>query len=430
MRKYLSNTSIQSLVAAALAVFLLQVLGDSFNSSATGLMGSFYGVVMGLKVLFLQLLKMLIAPLIFFSLLGGLFQIGNITKLKQLGGFTLTYYIGTTVIAILIGLTAVFFIHPWENSSNRVDVSQLSGGDSSYEFVAPRKYIDEKQGSGSQIVLKLIQKSFVNPISALSENNILGIVMSALLLGLSALFALKEGHIIGRFTVEVNQVLHFFLGYIIKLMPIGIFAIVMDLASKLSADIFGQLLSFCLLVFAATAVHSLVVLPLIARIFANVGYFELFRKISKPMIVAFSTSSSSATLPVSMETCEKEFGVSKTVSGFVFPLGATMNMDGTALFEGIAAVFLAYIFGVELGTAGVFAIFFMAMISSVGAPGMPSGSMSGMQMVLLAAGIPLEAIGILLVVERPLDTFRTAVNVQGDVIGAVVTQRYLDKSST
>jgi Na+/H+-dicarboxylate symporter len=129
-----------------------------------------------------------------------------------------------------------------------------------------------------------------------------------------------------------------------------------------------------------------------------------------------------------MQASEEELGVSKTVSGFVFPLGATMNMDGTALYEGIAAVFLAYLFGIELSTTAMITVFFMAMVSSIGAPGMPSGSMAGMQMVLLGAGIPLEAIGILLVVERPLDTIRTAVNVEGDMIGALVTQHYLNNS--
>ena len=142
------------------------------------------------------------------------------------------------------------------------------------------------------------------------------------------------------------------------------------------------------------------------------------------MIVAFSTSSSAATLPVSMKTCEEEFGVNKSVSSFVLPLGATMNMDGTALFEALAAVFLAYLYGIELSNLALVTIFLMSMVASIGAPGMPSASMAGMQMVLLAVGIPLEAIAILLVIERPLDTIRTAVNVEGDIIGTLVVSRF------
>ena len=137
------------------------------------------------------------------------------------------------------------------------------------------------------------------------------------------------------------------------------------------------------------------------------------------MLVAFSTSSSSATLPITMRAAEENFKVPGTVSSFVLPLGATMNMDGTALFEALAAVFLAYLFGIELTTVMIFTIFLMAMVASIGAPGMPSASMAGMQMVMLAVGIPLEAIAILLVIERPLDTIRTALNVEGDLVGAL-----------
>jgi Na+/H+-dicarboxylate symporter len=148
------------------------------------------------------------------------------------------------------------------------------------------------------------------------------------------------------------------------------------------------------------------------------------------MAMAFATSSSSATLPLAMQSAEEKLGVSQSTSSMVLPLGAVMNMDGTALFEGVAAIFLAQLFGVDLTTSGLVMIFIMAMVSSVGAPGMPSGSMSGMQLVLLAAGIPLEAIAILLIIERPLDTFRTAVNVEGDMIAALVVDKWQKQQTT
>ena len=151
----------------------------------------------------------------------------------------------------------------------------------------------------------------------------------------------------------------------------------------------------------------------------------LLKQILQPLIVAFSTSSSAATLPVSMRTAEEELKVDNSVSSFVLPLGATMNMDGTALFEAMAAIFLAYLYGIELSTVMIITIFLMSMVASIGAPGMPSASMSGMQMVMLAVGIPLEAIAILLVIERPLDTVRTSVNVEGDLIGTLVVQKYM-----
>ncbi|NVO98759.1 cation:dicarboxylase symporter family transporter, partial [Photobacterium damselae subsp. damselae] len=148
-----------------------------------------------------------------------------------------------------------------------------------------------------------------------------------------------------------------------------------------------------------------------------------------PMAMAFATSSSSATLPLSMQTAENELDISQSTSSMVLPLGSIMNMDGTALFEGVAAIFLAQLYGIDLRTTGLIMIFIMAMVSSIGAPGMPSGSMSGMQLVMLAAGIPLEAIAILLLIERPLDTFRTAVNVEGDLIAALVVDKWQNKTA-
>lgn len=420
------NTSMLTLIASAIAYVLAKSVGDA-SWLAESTRPEFYNWILLIKHVFLSLLKMLIAPLIFFSLLGGLFNIGELTRLKKIGKVAVAYYLGTTLIAVTIGLTVVFFIHPWESSGVQVNISEIQTGTSSLQYIAPKQLIDQNATSFSQILLRIFQKAFVNPFEALSTNNILGIVFAALMLGLAAVFSLPSGNLLAQATEQINAILHQVLKVLIKFLPIGVFAIVFDLSLKVSGDLFTQLLSFCLVVFGATMLHGLVFLPLIAMWRTGISYTELFRKIGKALIVAFSTSSSSATLPVSMEVAENELGVSKSVSGFVFPLGATMNMDGTALFEGVAAVFLAYLFGIDLGVAGMFSVFFMAMISSIGAPGMPSGSMSAMQMVLLAAGIPLEAIGILLVVERPLDTFRTAVNVEGDIIGASVVQSYLDK---
>ena len=427
MKSLFKNTSVQALIAGVLAYVLAKVFGDSSWVNAAS-QPEVYQWILVLKKSFLALLKLLVAPLIFFSLLGGLFSIGEITKLRSIGKVAIAYYLTTTFIAILIGLTVVFFIHPWEGSGVSLSVDSLSSPGSSLTYITPQKFIEKGTTGLSSVFGRILEKALVNPFQALSENNILGIVFSALLIGLAALFALPKGNTLANVTEEINKVLHQVLSVLIRFLPIGVFAIVFDLSLKVTGDIFTQLLSFCLVVFGATMVHGLVVLPLIAMWRTKIGYLTLFKKIGKALVVAFSTSSSSATLPVSMEVAEKELGVSRSVSGFVFPLGATMNMDGTALFEGIAAVFLAYLFGVDLGTVGVFSIFFMAMISSVGAPGMPSGSMSAMQMVLLAAGIPLEAIGVLLVVERPLDTFRTAVNVEGDIIGAAVVQSYVDQN--
>lgn len=266
--------------------------------------------------------------------------------------------------------------------------------------------------------------ALVNPFQALATTNLLAIVVFALLLGIALLASLPEKHpvfdVINGLNMAVNRVV----SWIIKLAPLAVFSIVFQFTLQSGNAIFGQLALFALLVFTLTLIHGGFVLPIIAKIATGIKFSHLFKALSAPMAMAFATSSSSATLPLSMQTAEEELNISQSTSSMVLPLGSIMNMDGTALFEGVAAIFLAQMYGIDLGTSGLIMIFIMAMVSSIGAPGMPSGSMSGMQLVLLAVGIPLEAIAILLVIERPLDTFRTAVNVEGDLIAALVIDKW------
>ena len=390
----------------------------------------FYEFVLMIKSLFLKLLKMLIAPVIFISVIAGLLNLGNVARLKTLGKTTLGYYLLTTGIAIAIGLVVVFFIHPWEQGATLVGagssaevVVQQQGA----ELISESRLIDPASSSMMDVVRLMLEKAFVNPFTALADLNILGIVFNAFLLGIAMVVVVPQDSPLVTAIMHLNMAINKLLSWVILITPIGVFAIIFDFAIRIGGDIVSQLFSFSMVVFGATMVHGLVVLPLIAYLLTGTTPRQLFSKILNPLAVAFSTSSSSATLPVTIQTCRSKLGITKSVAGFVLPLGATMNMDGSALFEGVAAVFLAYLFGIDLSNTAIVAIFLMAMISSIGAPGMPSGSMSGMQMVLLAAGIPLEAIAILLVVERPLDTFRTAVNVEGDIIGALVVQKTMNK---
>jgi len=386
---------------------------------------AFYELIQLLKTTFLALLKMLVAPIIFFSLIGGLLHIGDASRLKSLGGITILYYICTTAIAICIGLAAVFLWHPWVGTVEQITVEAVVQGPN---YIPPASFIDQQSGSVLKVLTGLLSTAFTNPFTALADLNILGIATNAFMLGLAMVLAVPVSSPLVAGVHHINDMLHKVLSWVILTTPFGIFAIIFDVTLKSGGTLISSLLGFVGVVVAATLLHGLVVLPLIARLVAGVNPVQFFSKAAKPLLVAFATSSSSATLPISMETAEDEFGVSDTVTSFVFPLGATMNMDGTALYEGIAAVFMAYLFGIDLTSTGMVIIFFMAMVSSIGAPGMPSGSMAGMQMVLLGAGIPLEAIGILLVVERPLDTIRTAVNVEGDLIGSLVAQRFFSKA--
>ena len=250
-----------------------------------------------------------------------------------------------------------------------------------------------------------------------------------MLLAAALLIALPQDHVLLSIISGLNLALNKLVQGIIRLAPIAVFAIVFEFTLAGNDDLFGQLALFALLVFVLTLFHGAVVLPALAKYFTGIKYRTLFNAIAAPLAMAFATSSSSATLPLSMQVAERDLGVSQSTSSFVLPLGAVMNMDGTALFEGVAAIFLAQLYGIDISTSGIVMIFIMAMISSVGAPGMPSGSMSGMQLVMLAVGIPLEGIAILLIIERPLDTFRTAVNVEGDLIGALVIDKWQQRSA-
>jgi len=419
-RKLLSSLNFWVVVAALTGYFSALLFGDV--AWVSGPQPLFYELVLLLKSTFLALLRMLVAPVIFFSLLGGLLHVGDATRLRSLGGTAVLYYMCTTAIAISIGLAAVFFWHPWVGTVEQITVDSVA---QSAAFIPPAGYIDQQSGSLLKVAQGMLAAAFTNPFTALAELNILGIATNAFLLGLAMVLVVPQTSPLVASVHQINDVLHKLLSWVIWVTPLGIFAIIFDVVLRSGGTLIESLLGFVMVVVAGTLLHGLVVLPLIARFFAGVEFSTFFAKAARPVMVAFATSSSSATLPISIQAAEDEFGVSDSVSGFVLPLGATMNMDGSALYEGIAAIFMAYLFGVELSTAGMVAVFFMAMVSSIGAPGMPSGSMAAMQMVLLAVGIPLEAIGLLLVVERPLDTIRTAVNVEGDLVGALVTDRVM-----
>ena len=365
-----------------------------------------------IKTIYLNALKMVVVPLIFFSLLAGVLNLRKSNDLTRVGGFTLGYYFGTTAIATLIGLSIVLVFNPWtEITPIQIDVQNNV------------ELITENDGSLKSVILNLLNKMLVNPFSALSSYNILGILTFAILLGLALATTLPEESQLPSLIDQVSAAIYQLTSWVIRLLPIGIFAITFQLANNINLETLTALGELALVVFLATLFHGLVILPLIAWVFGGTRPLVLLSNIMQPVITALSTSSSAATLPVSMNTAQKKFGVAPEIGSVVLPLGATVNMDGTALFEGIAAVFLAQMFGIPLDPITITTIFLVAMMASIGAPGVPSGSMAGMQLVLLSIGIPLEAIALLLVIERPLDTFRTAVNVEGDLVGCLFVSK-------
>ncbi|HIF9183631.1 dicarboxylate/amino acid:cation symporter [Photobacterium damselae] len=405
----------QLLIAALVAWSMVQVL----PISSEFVQSSWFQLIMMFKTTYIGLLKMVVGAVVLLSLLQGITSIGSTVKLKSLGAKTIAFYSLTSILAISLGLGVSLSLPPWPQL---IDPNTVALGSNV-------TLIDSSSSSGGAIVEKLFKMALVNPFQALATTNLLGIVVFALLFGIALLATLPEKHPVFEVINGLNHSLNRLVSAIIKLAPLAVFAIVFEFTLKSGNALFGELARFALLVFTLTLIHGVIVLPSIAKLATGISFKKLFRALSAPMAMAFATSSSSATLPLSMQTAENELDISQSTSSMVLPLGSIMNMDGTALFEGVAAIFLAQLYGIDLGTTGLIMIFIMAMVSSIGAPGMPSGSMSGMQLVMLAAGIPLEAIAILLLIERPLDTFRTAVNVEGDLIAALVVDKWKNKTS-
>lgn len=370
-----------------------------------------------LKTIFLSALRAIVAPLIFFSLIGGILRLGGASELGRIGGTTVLYYLTTTSIAITLGLISVFLIHPWTYTET---VSSLPVADTELSL------LDDSAGGVAGMLAGVVKSTFINPISALAQTNILAIVANALVIGVALLLITRPESGIRSGIATVTDALFKITGWIIWTVPIGVLGIVYQLSVVTDMALVVQLLSFSVLVISVTLIHGIIVLPALAYFFGQMNPVELFKHAARPLVVAFTTASSAATVPVTLQAAEN-LGIRKSTFSFVVPFGATANMDGSALFEGIAAVFVAYLFGVELGTIEIVVIFFAAMAASIGAPGIPSGSMVGMQLVLIAVGLPLEAIGILLIVERPLDMIRTACNVEGDLVGSTVIDRLVSK---
>jgi Na+/H+-dicarboxylate symporter len=368
--------------------------------------------------LFINALKMLIVPLIMSSIIVGVAGIGSSGDLGRLGGKTLVYYMASSLLAILVGLVLVNLTQPG-----------IVGGEPARDLLALEAdsgAVAEKVGGAgvgalAEIFLRMVP---TNVISAAAEGQMLGLIFFSLLFGF---FLTRVNHdtaeTLYNFWDAVYRVMLRMTEWIMLFAPLGVFGLVAKTVASTGFDAAGPLVIFALTVLAALAIHALVTLPMLLRLFARVRPYRLFDAMAPALMTAFSTASSSATLPITMESLEKNAGVSNRTSSFVLPLGATINMDGTALYECVAAMFIAQAYGLELSFGVQFTIVVTALITSVGVAGIPSASLVAIAIVLTAVGLPVEALGVLFVFDRILDMCRTSVNVFGDSCGAVIVAR-------
>ncbi len=381
---------------------------------------------------FMNLLKMVLVPLVATSVIVGVSSIGDPSKLGRIGAATIAYYFATMALAVVLGIIMVTTIQP----GKEIDQSFRDAEQADFETTesAARASVDSARGTGLWFAVQNIFKQLIpdNPIGAAAEGKLLPVITSSLLLGIVLTVIGKAGQPVLDFSESLFAAVMKLVSWILLLAPIGVFALMAWSVAKIGMEsLVGPLFYYVVTVLGGLAIHGLVVLPLILVIFGRTQPFRFLNQMRAPLITAFGTDSSTATLPVTIQTAETVGGCSQRAARFVLPLGATINMDGTALYEAVAVVFLFQCFGISLGPAELAIIVITATLAAVGAAGIPSAGLFTMVIVVEAVNaslggekvLPLSAVGLILGIDRLLDMCRTVVNVWGDAVGAKIITR-------
>jgi len=404
----------QILIALAFAVVAGTVTGT--EASVFGV--TFYQVYDFFGKIFLNALKMIIVPLIMSSIIVGIAGIGSSGDLGKLGGKTIAYYITTTFFAIMVGLIIVNLFAPGiVDGQPAKDIIGLSEDVSTFTA----KVEGKGAGDVAEVFIRMVP---TNVVAAAANGQMLGLIFFALLFGFF-MSKIKQPYAETMLNLwqGLFEVMMKITDWVMKFAPYGVFALVAKVVASTGLSAFKPLLVFFLTVLVALAIHMMVTMPLLLKFVGRVNPFRMYQAMAPAILTAFSTSSSSATLPLTMECVEKNAGVSNRTTSFVLPLGATVNMDGTALYECVAAMFIAQAYGLDLNFATQFTIVLVALLTSIGVAGIPSASLVAITIILATIGLPAEGIGLILVVDRILDMCRTSVNVFSDSCGAVIIGR-------
>jgi len=368
--------------------------------------------------LFLNALKMLIVPLIASSIALGVAGLGNTDSLGSMGFKTALFYVLTTGTAIITGLIIVNLVQPGiVDGQPAGDLLALAANPEDLE----ERIAGRGLGEIPQILLRAVPQ---NILAAAAENEMLALIFFSALFGyFMSQIEHELAETLYRFTSAVFETMLKVTHWVMGFAPYGIFALVAAVVAKTGFDAAGPLVTFSVAVIAALLIHFFLTLPAFVRLIAKRSPTRLFKAVAPALLTAFSTSSSSATLPVTMDNLEHRGGVPNKYTSFVLPLGATVNMNGTALYECMAAIFIAQAYGLELSFVTQFLVVTIALITSIGVAGVPSASLVAIAIILTAIGLPIEALGVLLVFDRVLDMSRTATNVFGDACCTVIVAR-------
>ena len=345
---------------------------------------------------------MIIIPLIIASIISGVTSVGSAKKLGKLGAKTFIYYISTSLLAIITGLILVNIVQPGVGAD--LGLEEAPTGLSTID-------------SPVDIIYRLIP---VNPVASMADGEILPIIFFCIFFGFFVTRLPESSRIrVTQLFETFFEIMMKMTGVIIKLAPIGVFGLMVKIVAKTGFSAFVPLLSYMSVVAGGLLIHALITLPLVLAFVAKVNPLEFFRNMSDALTTAFSTSSSSATLPLTITSVQKKAGVSNKITSFVLPLGSTINMDGTALYECVAAIFIAQAYGIELSFTQQLIVVMTALLASIGAAGIPMAGLVMMSIILNAVGLPLEGVGLIIAVDRVLDMMRTTVNVWSDSVGTI-----------
>ncbi len=386
------------------------VLGSLINNFAHDVSWVQDYLVMGLfhvlGSMFISMLKMLVVPLVTFSLICGVVGIGDIGKLGRVGGKTFAYYMLTTALAITLAIALASFFAPGAGF-------ELAGAASS-SFTAP------EAPPFTQVLIDLIPS---NPVAAYAQGNMLQIIFFTILFASCMLMVGKKAKPLMDLSERLNEVMMQVVNVVMYLAPLGVFALMAKTFAQQGMDLIIPMLGYFGVLVLALLLHVTGTLMLLLKLFGKVNPITFMKKMSTAQVFAFSTSSSNATIPVTLQTVEKRLGVDESIASFTVPFGATINMDGTAIMQGVATVFIANVYGVDLGLMGYLTVIAMSVLASIGTAGVPGVGLIMLAMVFNQVGLPVEGIALIIGVDRLLDMIRTAVNVTGDAAVSTIIAR-------
>ncbi|MHC4070720.1 MAG: dicarboxylate/amino acid:cation symporter [Planctomycetota bacterium] len=353
--------------------------------------------------MFIRLLKAIIIPLILASMVAGIVSLGDVRKLGRIGLRTFGYYVATTTLAVSVGLVLVNLMRP--------GIGVDMGAEKTFDLAG------REVPSVVSIVMDIVP---ANLFHAMANDKVLSVIFFSLLLGVAISSVGEKGRPLVNLFEAFNTVMMKITDWIMRLAPFGVFALMAHTIGTMGLSVIRPLLVYMATVTIGLIIHACVTLPILLSIFGKYSPLKFVRDVFSAVATAFSTASSAATLPITMDCLQENTGVSNKVTSFVLPLGATVNMDGTALYEAVAAMFIAQAYGIDLGIGQQLVIVLTATLASIGAAAIPGAGLVTMVIVLKAVNLPLEGIGMILAVDRILDMLRTGVNVWGDACGAVV----------